>query len=71
MSELPSARRAFVEPLEARIAPAGVLTATWKTPTFGAPIALFAGDGLSTGGANAERTSSTSRKAAPSSSSPT
>ena len=52
MSHPTSPRRAFVEPLEARIAPAGVLTANWKTATFGAPTELFAGDGLSTGGAN-------------------
>src|SRR5262245_44259929 len=47
-------KRCVVEPLEARIAPASaVASAHWVTATFGAPIALHAGDGLSTAGPNA------------------
>ena len=54
MTHQPSSRHAAIEPLESRIAPASVIaSAHWETATFGAPIALHAGDGLSTAGANA------------------
>src|SRR5947199_330772 len=55
MQKKSSPKMPGIEPLEARIAPAAtaVASANWLTATFGAPIEMHAGDGLSTVGPNA------------------